>query len=37
VLKQHIVSTVHEMGWGELGNGELLKALRSGDVLEMKM
>jgi len=25
------------MGWGELGNGELLKALRSGDVLEMKM
>lgn len=25
-LNEHTVATAHEMGWGELDNGELLKA-----------
>jgi hypothetical protein len=29
ILKQHDVSTAHEMGWGELDNGELLTAAES--------
>jgi predicted nuclease of predicted toxin-antitoxin system len=29
VLKQHNVSTAHEMGWGELDNGDLLTAAES--------
>jgi predicted nuclease of predicted toxin-antitoxin system len=29
LLKQHDVSTAHEMGWGELDNGELLTAAES--------
>jgi predicted nuclease of predicted toxin-antitoxin system len=29
VLKQHNVSTAHEMGWGELDNGALLTAAAS--------
>jgi len=29
ILKQHDVSTTHEMNWGELDNGELLTAAES--------
>jgi hypothetical protein len=29
ILKQHDVWTAHEMGWGELDNGELLMAADS--------